>query len=149
MSSWAEFRADVPPLAATVRAAFAVRKHATMATVRRDGSPRISGTEVDFADDGQVYVATMGGTRRGDDLRRDPRLALHGPTEDAPEDDPPSWAGDAKIDGRAVEVEPDRFRIDIDQVVHTKVDASGEALQITIWRPGQGTTVIHRADPPE
>ena len=144
MSSWADFEAEAGELARTVRRTFAVRKHATMATVRVDGSPRISGTEVEFSDDGEIYLGMMPGARRGGDLRRDPRVALHCPTEDPPPGNDAAWPGDGKISGRAVEVEPNRFRIDIEQVVHTKVADDLRALEITVWRPGAGTSAIRR-----
>jgi hypothetical protein len=113
-----------------------------MATARRDGTPRISGTEVDFHDDGEIYLGMMRGTRRAADLRRDARVAIHCPTADTPSDDPDSWLGDGKITARAVEVEPDRFRLDIRQVVLTKV-VDG-ALEITSWTPERGLAVVRR-----
>ncbi|HEU5003116.1 MAG TPA: pyridoxamine 5'-phosphate oxidase family protein [Actinomycetota bacterium] len=149
MASWAEFAAREPALAGVVRRAFAVRKHATMATVRASGAPRISGTEVEFADDGEIYLGMMKGARRVQDLRRDPRMALHSPTNDAPDGDPAGWLGEAKINARAVEVasaDSHCFRLDIEDVVHTKVAADAQALEITTWRPGSGATVVRRAD---
>ena len=145
MASWAAFAEAEPELAGTVRRAFAVRKHATMATIRATGAPRISGTEVEFAADGEIYLGMMTGARRAADLRREARMALHSPTRDAPEDDPAGWPGEAKINARAVEVAPDRFRLDIAEVVHTKVAADAEALEITTWRPDSGVTVVRRA----
>ena len=143
MARWQDFVTADPDLAAAVRRCFAIRKHATLATLRRDGSPRISGTEVDFADDGEIYLGMMAASRKALDLRRDPRLALHCPTEDAPEEDPTSWPGDAKVSGLAVEVsdperldEDHRFRIDVTEVVHTKVE--GDHLLISSWHPGRG-----------
>ena len=38
-ASWAEVEAEAPELMAVVRGCFTVRKHCTMATLRRDGSP--------------------------------------------------------------------------------------------------------------
>ncbi|HEX5494752.1 MAG TPA: pyridoxamine 5'-phosphate oxidase family protein [Mycobacteriales bacterium] len=133
---WEDFAAAEPDLAARVRALFAVRKHATLATLRADGSPRISGTEVDFTDG--LSLGSMPGARKAADLRRDPRLALHGPTEDAPADDPSSWAGDAKIAGRAHEVGDDRFRIEVTEVVLTRVGEPADHLLIESWHPGRG-----------
>ena len=144
MTSWADVEVSAPDLADTVRRTFAIRKHATMATVQLDGTPRISGTEVQFADDGEVYLGMMAGARRADDLRRDPRVAIHCPTEDAPSDNPTSWVGDGKITGRAIEAELDRFRIDIERVVLTKVARDGQGLEISLWRAGEGVTVVRR-----
>lgn len=52
MTSWTDFAAAQPELAERVRQCFGIRKLCTLATVRRDSSPRISGTEVEFAADG-------------------------------------------------------------------------------------------------
>jgi len=111
-------------------------------TIQRDGTPRISGTEVDFADDGDIYLGIMAGARRAADLRRDPRVAIHCPTEDPPADDAASWLGDGKITARAVEVESHRFRLDIDRVVLAKVALGG--LEISTWRPAGGVEIVRR-----
>lgn len=143
MARWQEFVAADPDFAAHVRRCFDIRKHATLATLRKDGSPRISGTEVEFDDDGEIYLGMMAGSLKALDLRRDARLALHCPTEDAPEGDPSSWLGDAKIAGRGVEVSgaggddgSHRFRIDVTEVVVTTVE--GDSLVIRSWHPGRG-----------
>ncbi|GAC1363574.1 MAG: pyridoxamine 5'-phosphate oxidase family protein [Actinomycetota bacterium] len=145
MAWWEEIAAAEPEFAGHVRRTFAVRKHATLATLRRDGSPRISGSEVEFDEDGSVYLGMMPGSLKALDLRRDPRLALHCPTVDAPQDEPASWLGEAKIAGRGVEVsdpacwdEPHRFRIDISEVVLTSVAADEEHLLIQSWHPQRG-----------
>src|SRR5439155_299122 len=96
MASWAEFAAAEPAFAREVAQRFAIRKHKTLATLRKDGAPRISGIEVEFGD-GEVYLGMMPASRKLDDLQRDPRLALHSPTDDPPEGHPGSWPGEAKI----------------------------------------------------
>ncbi len=145
MPSWQAIEAADADLAAHVRRCFAVGKHCTLATLRRDGSPRISGTEVEFADDGEVYLGMMPGSLKAKDLRRDPRLALHGPNVDPPETNPATWLGEAKLAGRAVEVsdptrddEAHRFKIDITEVVVTSVAESGDRLVIRSWHPDRG-----------
>ena len=45
MASWSEFAAAAPALAERVKTRFDSHKHKTMATIRKDGGPRISGTE--------------------------------------------------------------------------------------------------------
>jgi hypothetical protein len=141
MAPWKQVTDEVPEFAGLVRARFTVRKHCTLATLRTDGSPRISGTEVEFSD-GQMWLGSMAMARKALDLRRDPRMALHSPTVDPPEDDPSGWAGEAKIAGRAVEVgEPKphdahRFRVDIHEVVLTRV--RGDELLIESWHPDRG-----------
>jgi hypothetical protein len=90
----------------------------------------------------------MPGSLKARDLLRDPRLALHSPALDPPEDDPSAWSGDAKIAGVAVESleksadDPDdeshTFFIDIDEVVLTKVGTPADHLVIESWRPDSG-----------
>jgi len=150
MTRWGDVAAAEPEFAARVRTLFETQKHMTLATLRRDGSPRISGTEVRFAD-GEILLGMMPGSRKALDLFRDPRLALHGPTVDPPESDHSSWAGDAKIAGRAVPTgDPDasrdapHFRIDITEVVLTRVGTPADHLVIESWHPGRGLERLER-----
>ena len=148
MTSWADVERDAPELAARVRERFLLRKHCTMATLRADGSPRISGTEVEFAD-GQLRIGSMPNAVKARDLLRDARVALHSATDDPPEGHPTAWRGEGKVAGRAVVVEsPDdshRFTIDVTELVLTHLDAEGKQLVITSWHPGRGVREIRRA----
>jgi hypothetical protein len=141
MTSWKAFEAEEPEFADRVRERFTARKHATLATLRKDGSPRISGSEVEFRD-GELWLGSMPGARKALDLRRDPRLALHSPTDDPPEDNAAAWLGEAKLSGRAIEETGDdkahRFRIDLLEVVFTRLDPPGEHLVVEAWHPGRG-----------
>ena len=146
MTSWADVVREAPALAAAVGERFAVRKHATFATLRRDGSPRISGTEVEFSG-GEVWLGSMPGARKAADLRRDPRLAIHSPTSDPDPDDAGAWPGEAKIAGVAVEVPNDgahRFRVDVTEVVLTTIGTPPDHLVIESWHPGRGTQRVER-----
>lgn len=152
MATWKEFESREPIFAARVQDLFTSHKHHTMATLRRDGSPRISGTEVDFAD-GELHFGMMGKALRAGDLRRDGRVALHTHTVDPPPEgeDPSSWCGDAKVSGTAHEITPadavgssHEFRIDIGEVVHTRVGVPADHLVIEVWRPEQGLVRIER-----
>lgn len=147
MTSWAEFESAAPELAARVRERMTSRKHLTMATLRRDGSPRISGTEIQI-EGGQLRIGSMPGARKAVDLRRDPRVAIHGPTEDPPGDRPAGWSGEAKIAGVAVE-EPSedashRFRIDIAEVAFTHLNELGTRLVVEAWHPSRGVEILER-----
>jgi hypothetical protein len=151
MSSWDDVVAQAPELAAAVRARFEAGKHATLATLRADGAPRISGTEVEFSA-GQVWLGSMPGARKAQDLRRDGRFALHSPTSDPPEADPSAWPGEAKLAGVAEQVEEtvrgdgsDRFRLEITEVVLTRVETGPDALVVESWHPGRGHQVLRRA----
>lgn len=142
MATWNDFETATPEFAAEVRARFEVRKHATLATLRRSGAPRISGTEIQF-EDGHVVVGSMPGAVKALDLRRDGRFALHSPTTDPPTEDPEGWWGEAKLAGVAEEVgdrssmtEPHRFRLSLTEVVLTKVNSG--RLMIRSWHPDRG-----------
>ena len=161
MATWKEFADDQPELAAAVRARFKATKHHVVATVRRDGSPRVSGTEVDF----QIPDLTLGsmwGAVKARDLQGDGRFALHANPGDGSME-----GGDAKISGRAVEVvgeggpltiaqggdEPEPyhlFRLDIEEVVLTSLSSDQQALVIETWRPGGEVVRFERrgSDPP-
>ncbi|GGM79748.1 hypothetical protein GCM10012275_57960 [Longimycelium tulufanense] len=48
MATRQQFATEAPELAALVRARLEAARRHVLATVRKDGSPRVSGTEVDF-----------------------------------------------------------------------------------------------------
>lgn len=149
MATWDEFTSAAPDLAASVEARFREHRHHTMATVRRDGSPRVSGTEVDFGD-GWLRIGMMPGTRRAADLRRDPRVAIHAQNVDPPEGDDTGWVGEAKVAGVAVPVamyadlEGEAFAIDLAEVVFTGIGPGGDHLVIERWTPDGGVTRTER-----
>ncbi len=142
MASWVEFASAAPALAQRVEERFGIRKHKTLATLRKDGSPRISGIEMEFAD-GQLFLGMMPGSLKLRDLERDPRLALHSPTEDPPDGNPQAWPGEAKLAGFAVDAgAPDspvpgarRFQVDITEAVVTHLNEAGDRLVIESWHP--------------
>jgi hypothetical protein len=151
MASWATFASTEPALADRIQSRFAIRKHKTLATLRKDGSPRISGIEVEFAK-GELLLGMMPGSLKLRDLERDPRLALHSPSEDPPPHHPAGWAGEAKLAGRAVEVDfPDspvpgarRWRIEITEAVFTHLNEAGDRLVVESWHPGHGVVRLER-----
>jgi hypothetical protein len=145
LASWAEFAAAEPKFASRVRTLMRSRKHLTMATLRRDGSPRISGTEVQFTGE-HLQIGSMPRAVKAMDLRRDARVAIHGPTHDPTQGG--RWRGEAKIAGRAVEIptdgDGDAFRIDIEEAVITRLNEAGNRLVIESWNPGRGYRVAER-----
>lgn len=147
MATWAEFERAEPEFAARVRKLMEARKHLTMATLRSDGSPRISGTEVDFAD-GEMRIGSMPRAVKAMDLRRDPRVAIHGPTTDPPVKKPADWKGEAKIAGTASEVDSGsdahRFLIDIHEAVITHLNQAANRLVIESWNPRRGYRSMER-----
>jgi len=151
MASWIEFVTAEPALARQVEERFGIRKHKTLATLRKDGSPRISGIEVEFAD-GELLLGMMPGSLKLHDLERDPRIALHSPTDDPPPGNPRGWPGEAKLAGYALEVDfPNspveggrRFRVDITEAVLTHLNEAGDQLVVESWHPGKGTRRLER-----
>ena len=146
MPSWSEFEAAAPELAARVRERLEAHTHKTIATVRKDGAPRISGIETRF-EDGELWIGSMWQARKARDLQRDPRFALHSGS-----DEPPSWSGDAKLSGRAEEIphpegdgEPShRFRLDLREVSTVGLDDARTHLVIDVWTPDKGVRTITR-----
>jgi len=105
MASWQEVEAAVPDLAAAVHKVFDMYKHKVLATLRADGSPRVSGNELTFKD-GEAWMGMMRWSVKALDLLRDPRLAVHSATADAE-----LTLGDAKLSGLAVEeTDPETIR---------------------------------------
>jgi hypothetical protein len=143
VASWSEFEAEAPELAARVRARLDAHGHKTIATIRRDGAPRISGTETELSD-GELWIGSMLDALKARDLQRDPRFALHSASED-----PDVWTGDAKLAGVAEEVSaPEatshRFRLDLTEVSTVGLTEDRKALVIELWKPGEGVRTIER-----
>jgi hypothetical protein len=146
MPSWSEFEAAAPELAARVRERLDAHTHKTIATVRRDGAPRISGIESRF-EDGELLIGSMWQGVKALDLLRDPRFALHSGS-----DEPSTWKGDAKLAGVAVDItdpnqegEPaHRFRLDLHEVSTVRLDDARTHLIIDVWTPEQGVRTIKR-----
>jgi hypothetical protein len=101
MTTWGELTQSQPEFAGRVRSAFEAGKQKILATLRTDGSPRVSGIESYFIGP-ELWFGSMPGAVKGRDLLRDPRFALHGPPLLLL--DPPRAPGDAKLSGLATHV---------------------------------------------
>ena len=156
MPSWSDFEAAAPDLAARVRGMLDAHVHKTLATIRSDGSPRLSGTETEIVD-GELWIGSMWQARKARDLQRDPRYALHSGS-----DEPSEWKGDAKVAGIAEEVtEADRvqeingeaaaggpshlFRLDIREASVVRLAESGKEIVVEVWTPDRGVRTMQRA----
>ncbi len=162
MASWSEVEREVPELAAAVRASLDAHLHKVVATLRRDGAPRVSGCEATFWDGG-LWPGMMPDSMKAKDLLRDPRCAIHSaPCDDEMKD------GDAKVAGRAVEVTDDAklaayvarfsdehgheppepfhlFRVEIDAVVHLSLAGDPpDRMVVASWRAGVGERRVER-----
>ena len=155
MPSWSDFEAAAPELAASVRARLDAHTHKTLATVRRDGSPRISGTETALIE-GELWIGSMWQARKAHDLQRDPRFALHSGS-----DDPDEWKGDAKLAGVAEEIHEEArvkelngeaaangpshlFRLDVTEVSTVDLNDTRDGLVIDLWTADGGVKQIKR-----
>ena len=159
MASWEQVEAAAPELAERVKERFVSTGLGLLATLRIDGSPRISGIEPLFALD-ELWLGMMHGSRKAADLLRDPRLALHNATEDKQVTN-----GDARISGRALEITDEDsferfnrafqgetgyappppyhlFRVDVGEVMFLK--PGGDHLVIEWWKEGVGTSRVER-----
>jgi hypothetical protein len=134
MADWSEIEAQAPELAARARELFDARRHKTLATLRRDGSPRISGIEAEFAD-GQLQFESMQRAVKALDLQRDPRFALHSGS-----DEPDDWNGDAKVAGVVAEVRSHVFRADVRELVVVYHGDPADHIVIESWHEGRGIT---------
>jgi hypothetical protein len=154
MARWSEVEREAPELVATARGFLDSGVHKTLATLRRDGSPRISGSEIVIRD-GDLWLGSMWQALKARDLQRDPRFALHSPSVD-----PPAWRGDAKLAGRVEEVtDPEvvarvnegappgpshLFRADVTELSVVRLAESGDSLVVESWHEGRGLTRVQR-----
>ena len=143
MASWADFEAAAPELAARVRERLDAHVHKTLATLRSDGSPRISGTETQWRD-GDLWIGSMWNAVKARDLQRDPRFALHSGS-----DDPAEWSGDAKLAAIAEETtqpgeDSHTFRLDLREVSTVALDEERKNLVIEVWTPEEGVRSFKR-----
>lgn len=161
MTSWNDALQAAPGLTAAVQARFEATGLGMLATLRADGSPRISGIEPSFWA-GEMWLGMMWESRKALDLRRDPRLCVHAATVDKQVTD-----GDARVSGRAIEIHDDEtklamgaafaettdfdpnthgpfhlFKIDVGEVYF--LEPAGDHLDIEWWTPAGGSTKVAR-----
>ena len=156
MVDWEQFAREAPRIAEVfVRRHSSTGKLCMLATVRADGSPRISPMEP-LIFDGRLVLVGMPNTSKFRDLERDPRFELHTATVD-----PYVGDGDAKVWGEARNVQDkdlharfaqhlfDESGMDLrgqefdpffvgDLAGASSVEFRDRQLTITTWKPGQG-----------
>lgn len=91
---WSEVVDSAPELAQAVQDRFEAHPHHVVATLHADGRPRVTGTNVMF-NDGMFWMGSMDSSRRGADLLRDPRCAVHSAPLD---EEMGEGAGDARVE---------------------------------------------------
>ena len=167
MASFHELQIAVPDLADRARAVLSSTTNGVLATIRRDGTPRLSGIDP-FVLGGDLCIASMPGARKAQDLRRDPRMALHSIPWDSRRirdnvEDPGDM--DVKLNGIAtLTTDPDvvrslrellkaerdlvppetadLFTIGIESL--TLLSVSGEYLIVDRWSAAEGRRTVRR-----
>lgn len=118
---WDAFERACPEIGEMARARFERDQLVMIGTIRRDGTPRLSPNECDFAE-GRLFVSMMWRSRKALDLLRDPRIAVHSVTTNKDGTD-----GDLKVYGRVVDERDPAVR-----------DAFREAIRRRIeWAPDE------------
>lgn len=155
MPAWKVIEEEEPEFADRVRRLFDAGRHKTIATLRADGSPRISGIECEFVE-GDLRFGSMSGARKAADLKRDGRFALHGPTFHPEEGKESEWPGEAKVAGRAIltgpiatddaneEPDAEMFVADIAEVVITCLNPEASRLVVEYWTVEGGLRRVER-----
>lgn len=154
---WDAFEEACPEIATLARHRFVADELVLVGTIRREGSPRISPNETDFAA-GRLFVSMMWRSRKALDLLRDPRLVVHSVTANRQGTD-----GDVKLYGRVIdERDPDVreafreairariawapdepnyhcFSVDIRSAGYVRF---GDEAQALAWDPGRGLRTL-------
>jgi hypothetical protein len=165
MATWNDVHTIAPDLVDRARSLFTSTTNSVLATIRTDGTPRVSGIDPWFTA-GEMYLGFMPDSRKLADLQRDPRLALHGiPWESRKVSDGAldPGAGDAKLTGTAVALDPaslidvkaafetergfempdgDMFRVDLTSLVLISVE--DDELVIDRWTEAGGRQTTRR-----
>ena len=169
---WIDLERQQPRLAEVGRNRLLKPGVVLIATIRRDGTPRVSPAEP-YVLDGELWFGLLWQSTKVRDLLRDPRLLVHSVVtgRDGAE-------GEFKIRGTAVAVddagaqrryadavardlgwdpEPGKFhlfRVDIDDVTYLRYDSASEAQHTTRWpggveyvRPNASATSLGAAEP--
>jgi hypothetical protein len=158
--TWRELELAAPEIAEPGKARLDETRVALLATLRRDGSPRISPIEPFFAE-GQLVFGAMAWTLKARDLERDPRCTLHsavtGPNEGEPE---------LKLYGRAIEADDDLraacpdgwwtdqpheaarvFSLSIEEAAFVTWDYEGGEMTVRRWSRETGLKTSRRSYP--
>jgi hypothetical protein len=115
---WVDLETDAPRLAARARARLLDPGVVLVATVRRDGTPRLSPVEPLLLD-GDLWLSMMWQSRKAADLLSDDRVLVHSIVNG-----PGGNEGEVKVRGRAVPVDDTERRL-----------RYCDAVQSLGWRP--------------
>jgi predicted pyridoxine 5'-phosphate oxidase superfamily flavin-nucleotide-binding protein len=158
--TWRDLELAAPGIAEPGGTRLEATRVALLATLRRDGSPRISPVEPFFAE-GHLLFGAMAWTLKVRDLERDPRCTLHsaitGPNE---------GEGELKLYGRAIDADEDVraacregwwideppesarvFSLDIEEAAFVTWDYERGEMTLRRWSPGIGLRTTQRSYP--
>ncbi len=113
---WEGFERACPEIADQARERFTRDQLVMLGTIRRDGSPRISPNECDFAA-GRLFVSMMWRSRKALDLLRDARIVVHSVTANREGTD-----GDVKIYGHVVDEQDPGTRAAFRDAIARRID---------------------------
>lgn len=113
---WKSFATACPEIAKIAGERFQKDQLVMLGTVQRDGFPRISPCEVDFAE-AHLFLGMMWQSPKALDLVRDPRIVVHSVTCNKDGTD-----GDVKLYGRAVEVTALSLREAFRKAITARID---------------------------
>jgi Pyridoxamine 5'-phosphate oxidase len=158
--TWRDLERAAPELAEPGKTRLQKIRVALLATLRRDGSPRISPVEPYFAA-GHLLFGAMAWTLKVRDLERDARCTLHsaitGPNE---------REGELKLYGRAIEADDEVragcgegwwteepresarvFWLSIEEAAFVTWDYAGGEMTLRRWTPRIGLRTTRRSYP--
>lgn len=151
MAQWAHIEAEIPDMATRIRARFEGHPHHVLATIRRDGAPRVSGINI-FFNDGCMWFGSMREALKASDVGRDPRVTIHSAPLSEQLD-----GGDAVVSGRARAIDasvvcgwrPESpadglfFEVDIERL-HL-VEVVDEQLVVSMWDTSHGLRIVKKS----
>ena len=158
--SWHDLETAAPEIARLGRERLDQARVALLATLRKDGSPRISPIEP-YLTQGHLLFGAMSWSLKTRDLFRDPRCVLHSAIS-APE----GGEGELKLYGRATEADdqtrescregwwlerpPDAatvFALSIEQATFISWDTARGQMTARRWSPQRGLSETRRSYP--
>jgi hypothetical protein len=112
---WGEFEAACPEIGGMARDRFSSDELVLVGTIRRDGTPRISPSEPDFAS-GHLFLGMMWRSPKALDLLRDARCVIHSVPSDR-------WneGGDIKLYGSLIAIYDGRLRSDYRDAISARL----------------------------
>jgi Pyridoxamine 5'-phosphate oxidase len=164
VETWKQFAEEAPETEGVFRRRLDATGLGLLATLRRDGFPRISPVEP-LVHGGQIWLGMMSRSTKSLDLARDPRCSLHSATadKDVKEGDAKLWGTARAVTDEAVianylsgwrevsEFDPseapggfDLWQIELTGASALQLGADGEHLRITVWKPGTPERVVER-----